>query len=344
MSDETLEAFGKRWNRRQPDLVFEPEDAELKPGAIELGIPALDELLAGGIPRGRTSIFFGAEAAGKTLLSQLVIAAAQRQGGIAVFADIERTFDAKWFGLTGVDLDPKKLIIVRPDSLEQAFDMAEDAMRTVQPDVLVLDSIAALVPQAQLDVEMSKQDFRGLSARKTTEGVKKLTLANKKTALIIINQMRIDMGVTFGSPENMPGGRALRHAASIIIRIRRGQWLTDVAERKLGREEFTAIESKKGDAKRVGFMLKLNVEKNKLATPWQDIDVKFFFSGEVDPLGSLIHLAVQRSVIEVTGKGYYQIPDTDKVLHGLGAVEVLLRMDEQLKNKIIRLVRETRYA
>lgn len=344
MSDETLEAFGKRWNKRQADLVFEPEDAELKPGVIEFNIPALNELLGGGIPRGRTSIFMGAEAAGKTLLSQLVIAAAQRKGGTAVFIDAERTYDPKWFALTGVDLDPKKLAIVRPDSLEQTFDLAEDAMKTVQPDVLVIDSVASLVPQAMLDVEMTKQDFRGLAARKTTEGVKKLTLANKATALIIINQMRMDMGVTFGNPEKMPGGRGLRHAASVIIRIRRGQWLTDVSERKLGREDFTVIASDQNEAKRVGFMLKLTVEKNKLATPWQDIDVKFFFNGEVDPLGSLIHLAIQREVIKVAGRGYYEVPDVEKTLHGLGAVEVLLRMDDQLKAKIIHLVKEARYA
>ena len=347
MSDKALEAFGQRWNKKaKAEVAFDPEDSVLNPDAISLDIPAVDMMLGGGMPRGRTSIFIGEPSSGKTLLTQLSIAAAQRRGGRAMFFDIERTYDARWFALTGVDTGPDKLLVARPRSLEQCFDMVTDALENVKPDILVVDSIPAMVPQAMMHdergkpVEMAKKDFRGLTARKITEGVAKATQYNQTTALVFINQLRINMGVTFGNPESMPGGKALKFYASLIMRVRKGKWLTTATESKDGfdEEDFTSLEDEK-DARRIGFVLRLRTEKNKCAPPWQDCDLKFFFNGAIDPMGSLIHLAIQRGVIEAVG-GFYTLPGVAKKMHGIDAVEAAIRADEALKDRLVTEIRE----
>ena len=342
-----LEAFGKRWNKKAgAEVAFDPEDETLNPDAVSLDIPAVDMMLGGGMPRGRTTVVIGEPSSGKTLLAQLTIAAAQRRGGRAMFFDVERTYDPKWFALTGVDTGPEKLLVVRPRSLEQGFDMVTDALENVRPEVLVVDSIPAMVPQAMMTdergrpVEMAKKDFRGLTARKITEGVAKATQYNQTTALVFINQLRVNMGVKFGNPESMPGGKGLKFHASLIMRVRAGKWLTTATEgdRETDEDGFATLEDDK-DARRVGFVLRLRTEKNKCAPPWQDCDLKFFFSGAVDPMGSLIHLAVQRGVIEAAA-GYYTLPGVDKKVHGLPAVEKAIRGDEGLKDRLVTEIRD----
>jgi len=340
MSNGKLVDFASRWNKKsKTPVVFDPNNIILQPGSISLDIPALDTILGGGIPRGRTTVLIGEPSSGKTLLSQLIIAASQRNGGNAIFFDAEHTFDPKWFSLTGVDTSAERLAVVRPRSLEQAFDMIVDALSIVKPDVLVLDSIPSLVPAVQMKADMEKQDFRGVHPRKITEGVAKATQYNDSTALVFINQLRTAMNVTFGNPESMPGGRGLRHHASLIIRVRRGKWLTsapDVAEE--GMEAFTSLEEDK-DAERIGFMLKLRTDKSKIAAPWQSCEIKFYFTGKVDPLGSLIHLAIMRGVIQ-SAQGYYELPGIERKVHGFSAVEELLRVDDGVKNELVRLVKE----
>ena len=337
-----LTAFGQRWNKRaKAEVAFAPEDEELTPGMIATELPAVDSILGGGIPRGRTSIFIGEPAAGKTLLSQLVIAAAQRQGGKAIFFDAERTYDPKWFAMTGVDTSPEKLLIMRPHSLEQAFDMIEDALKNVRPDVLVVDSVPSLIPQAILDAKMEEKDFQGLAARKVTEGVKKMTQFNRSTALIYINQIRTDMGVRYGNPESMPGGKGLRHWSSLTVRVRRGKFITTAGGDGLGEAAFDDVSAKK-DALKIGFWLRIRTEKNKMTVGYQETDVKFFFDGTVDPVGSLIHLAIQRGVIEAMAGGFYQVPGVKKKLHGLGAVEELLKANSGLKDRIVAEIEEAR--
>ncbi len=338
MSD-ALRSFGQRWNKKtKSEVAFEPEAEILSPEAVPLDIPAVDLMLGGGIPRGRTSILIGEPSSGKTLLSQLVIAAAQRTGGTAMFFDIERTYDAKWFALTGVDTSPEKLLVVRPKSMEQTFDMVIDALKKVKPMVIVVDSIPAMVPQDVMKASMEDKDFRGLSARKITEGVAKATQYNNETALIFINQLRVNMGVKFGNPESMPGGKGLKFHASLIMRVRRGTWLTDASEGEKDEDGFSTLEDDK-DAKRIGFMLRLRTEKNKCAPPWRDCELKFFFNGTIDPLGSLIHLAQQRGIIEVTGS-WFKLPGVEAKLHGLGAVEKAIREDEDLKARLVTEIQE----
>ncbi len=243
------------------------------------------------------------------------------------------TYDAKWFALTGVDISPEKLLVVRPESMEQTFDMVIDALKKVKPAVIVVDSIPAMVPQDVMKASMEDKDFRGLSARKITEGVAKATQYNNETALIFLNQLRINMGVKFGNPESMPGGKGLKFHASLLVRVRRGTWLTTATEGDKDEDGFSTLEDDK-DAKRIGFMLRLRTEKNKCAPPWQDCALKFFFNGVIDPLGSLIHLAQQRGIIEVTGS-WFKLPGVEAKLHGLGAVEEAIREDEELKARLV---------
>ena len=334
---ETLDEWGKRWNKKtRTEVVFDPRDEELDPGVIPLEIPAVDQLLGGGFPRGLTTILVGEPSSGKTLLSQLVIASAQRQGGTAVFFDIERSYHERWFRLTGVDTSPEKLRVVRPRNLEQAFDMVCDILEKVRPDVVVVDSIPALVPKAMLTAEMDKSDFRGVSARKVTEGIAKVTQYNRSTALIFINQLRVSMGVKFGNPESMPGGKALRFYSSLLVRVRRGKWLTD-AEVDADELDFTDVDEK--DAKRIGFMLKLRTEKSRLAPPFQECELRFTFDGAVDWVGSLVHLALTRGVIGQPSTGYFTLPGEEAKVHGRIALEERIREDGELRAKLVGLVK-----
>lgn len=334
---DALKEFSKRWNKKSGEIAFDPTDARLAPVPVSLDMPAVDMILGGGVPRGRITVVVGQESSGKTLLSQLIIAAAQRRGGTCIFIDNERTFDERWFRLTGVDTNSERLLVLRPTTLEQTFDAACDALVSVQPDVLVLDSIAALVPQDMLKKDMEDKDFRGLAARKITEGVKKLTQFNRGTAVVLINQLRIDMGVKFGNPETMPGGRGLRHAASLIIRTRQGKWLTTASEGE--GDALDSVDDEK-EARRIGFLLRLRTEKSKVTVPYQTCDLKFYFTGEVDPLGSLVHLALQRGVIVEPVKAYFELPGVTSKVHGRAAVEELLRDNEELRTRIIEAVKE----
>ncbi len=339
-------AFGKRWNSKaSTEVVFDPENPILEADAVPLGMPAIDLMLGGGIPRGRTTVFIGEEQSGKTLLSQLVIAAVQRQGGTAMFFDIERTYDPKWFAMTGVDMDPDKLIVVHPENLEQGFDMVVDALIKVKPDVIVMDSVSAMVPKATMKdergklVEMAEKDFRGLEARKITAGIKKITQYNQTTALIIINQLRVQMGVVFGNPESQPGGKGLKFHTSLRVRVRRGAKLTTATEGgKRDDDGFLLAEDK--NARQLGFIMKLRVEKNKCAPiDWLGREIKVFFDGTIDSTGWLIDLAVQHGVVEVTG-GYYKLPGLDKKVHGLIAVDKLILGDEDIKERLVAGIRD----
>lgn len=341
MADETLEAFGARWDKKAKHQVsFEAGDDELAPGFIPLDLPMLDDILGGGFPRGRTSMLIGEPSSGKTLVSQLLIAAAQRHGGTAIYVDAERTFSAKWFNQTGVDVAKEKLLVLRPDSLEQAFDMIVDALRTVEPDVVVIDSVAALVPQAVVEADMEDKDFRGVFPRKMTEGVAKVTIFNKRTAIVLINQLRTAMNVKFGNPESLPGGRALRHACTMVLRTRRGRWLLLSGQGEEATESFAEVDPKE-DQHRVGFALRLRTDKNKLAPPWQETELKFKFTGEVDPLGALVTLAIERKVIAAS-HGFYELPGVEQKVHGREALEDMIRDDEQLRADLLAEVRRRR--
>jgi len=323
--DGALAKFQTRWAKKGA-TVLDPRDSSLKPGPVSTGIVPLDDVLGGGIPRGRTTTVYGEYSSGKTLFCQLVIANAQREGDVCIFVDAERTFDPDWFALTGVDLDPTKLLVVRPRTLEECFDLICDALQTVRPAVLVMDSIPALVPKDMLKVEMSKQDFQGLHARKMTEGIRKANLSNDVTALIYVNQLRVNMGVKFGNPESLPGGKGIGFYSSVMIRVRRGRWLYDVEENE--------GEEAERDAQKIGFVLRVRAEKNKVAIPWRECELEFTFNGKVDPVGALIRLAIERGVIVTGAAGYYEVVGLPNKVHGLDRLKEVLRGDDEVRATI----------
>jgi recombination protein RecA len=336
VSVSPLEAFGKRWNTRAKRTVaYAGDDAALDLTPVPLGLETVDEVLGGGFPRGRTTMLIGEPSSGKTLITQLLIANVQRGGGLAIYVDAERTYSARWFATTGVVTDDtNSFIVLRPDTLEQCFDMVVDALDSVRPDVLAIDSVAALVPEAIIKAKMEDKDFRGVFPRKLTEGVAKATQYNRATALVLVNQLRTNMNVKFGNPESYPGGRALRHYSTVILRTRQGKWLTDKGTGVAASEVDDGA-----DAKRIGFQLRLRADKNKQAAPWQETEVRFMFSGEVDALGGLVTMAIERGVIEARS-GYYSAELLPKQVHGREALEDLLRRDAALHAELLRAVRE----
>lgn len=335
-----LEEFGKRLDKiAKQRVAYHPEDAIFTPPDISLGedYKAVDDMFGGGIPRGKTSIFYGVESSGKTLLSQLIIAAAQKEGGNAVFLDIEHTYDPKWFALTDVQTNSAdKLLIVRPRNLEHAFDIMQQTLTEAQPDVLVLDSIGFLVSKGIMEANMEDGETMGIFPKKVTQGIKKLTSINVKTALIIINQVTMKMGVVYGNPEIMPGGMALRNAASLIIRLRKGAWLTENS-RGVGEEEMGLTLEGKKDSARTGFILKMRTEKSKVSTPWQEAELKSYFNGIIDPLSSFINLAIRKGLIKGSG-GYYTVLDSENKIHGMSNLESLIRDDDSLKTKLTEMM------
>lgn len=329
-----LSNFGKRWNKKSPGVAFDPNDNELVQGEVSTGLESVDAMLGGGFPRGRTSMLYGAESCGKTLLVQYAMAAIQKKGGVCVYMDVERTYTPRWFELTGVQLNDKQLLILRPKSMEQAFDMTCDMLENLQPDILCIDSLPALVPQKMMDADMEAQDFIGLSARKTTEGVKKATQHNTSTAFIIINQIRVVIGATpHQRPDMFPGGKNLRHACTAIVFMRRGEWLTDAIDDTDSddmEEMIGNLEKPVTYANRTGFQMKMRVEKNKYGTPWKEADAKVFFNGTVDEIAALVGTLRARGV--VTGsRGFYHVPGVEGTIRGWEKLEELIRSDPELR-------------
>lgn len=257
---------------------------------IPTGSIALDLALGvGGIPRGRITEIFGPESSGKTTVCQHVIAEAQKRGGVAAFIDVEHALDPAYARACGVNVD--ELLVSQPDTGEQALEITETLIRSGGIDVVVVDSVAALVPRAEIEGEMG-DSFVGVQARLMSQALRKLTgaVSRSNTALVFTNQLREKIGVMFGNPETTPGGRALKFYASVRLDIRR-------------------IETIKTGTESVGNRVRVKVVKNKVAPPFRVAEFDVMYGEGVSREGGLLDVGVAMGIVDKTGS-WFTFEDT----------------------------------
>ncbi len=289
------------------------ESIHLDVEAIPTGIISLDRALGvGGLPRGRVIEVFGPESSGKTTLTLSIIAQGQGSGGVAAFIDAEHAFDPSYARLIGVKLE--ELLISQPDTGEQALEIVEALVRSNAVDLIVIDSVAALVPKAEIEGEMGQSQV-ALQARLMSQALRKLTAAisKSKCCVVFINQLREKIGVMFGSPETTPGGRALKFYASMRIDLRR----------------IATITSEAGS---IGIRVRAKVVKNKVAPPFKEAIFEIMYNEGVSKIGALIDVAIDSGLIKKSGSW---LSYKDKNLaQGKEQLKSILKEDEALRKEL----------
>ena len=286
---------------------------------IPTGSLALDHALGvGGIPRGRVVELFGPESSGKTTLALHIVAEAQKQDGIAAFVDAEHALDVTYARKLGVNCDD--LLVSQPDTGEQALEIAEVLVRSAAMDVVVIDSVAALVPRAEIEGEMGDAHV-GLQARLMSQALRKLTatISKSKTAVIFINQIRMKIGVMFGNPETTPGGNALKFYSSVRLDIRK-------------------IGSIKDGQEVIGSRTRVRVVKNKVAPPFKQAEFDIMYGEGISTVGDLLDLGVQTDVVDKSGAWYSF--DNERIGQGRENVKSFLKENPDVSARILKKVRK----
>jgi recombination protein RecA len=286
---------------------------------IPTGSIALDLALGvGGIPRGRVTEIFGPESSGKTTLVQHIIAEAQRAGGVAALIDAEHALDPEYAQKCGVRID--ELLVSQPDTGEQALEICEALVRSGAVDVVAIDSVAALVPRAELEGDMGDSHV-GLQARLMSQALRKLTgaISRSKTAVIFTNQLREKVGVLFGNPETQPGGRALKFYASVRLDIRR-------------------TESIKQGTEVIGSRAKVRVVKNKVAPPFRQAEFDILYSEGISKEGNLLDVGIELGIVKKSG-AFHSFGDT-RLGQGRENAREFLRQNPEIAAEIERQIRQ----
>src|SRR6187551_3239809 len=286
--------------------------------AIPTGSIALDLAIGvGGIPRGRITEIFGPESSGKTTLCQHVLAEAQKKGGVVAFIDVEHALDPRYARACGVNVD--ELLVSQPDTGEQALEITETLIRSGGVDCVVVDSVAALVPRAEIEGEMG-DSFMGMQARLMSQALRKLTgaVSRSNTALVFTNQLREKIGVMFGNPETTPGGRALKFYASVRLDIRR-------------------IETIKSGTDSIGSRVRVKVVKNKVAAPFRVAEFDIMYGEGISKEGGLLDVGVAMDVVSKTG-AWFNFGET-RLGQGREAAKEFLKTSPEIAAEIESRIR-----
>jgi len=287
---------------------------------IPTGSLALDRALGvGGIPRGRVIELFGPESSGKTTLALHIVAEAQKSGGIAAFVDAEHALDVMYAKKLGVNCDD--LLVSQPDTGEQALEIAEVLVRSGAMDVVVIDSVAALVPRAEIEGEMGDTHV-GLQARLMSQALRKLTgsISRSMTSVMFINQIRMKIGVMFGNPETTPGGNALKFYSSVRLDIRR-------------------IGSIKDGQDVIGNRTRVRVVKNKVAPPFKEAQFDIMYGEGISFAGDLIDMGVEGGIIDKSGAWYSF--EKERIGQGRENAKTFLKENPEMSTRILKLVRDS---
>ncbi|MCA9383114.1 recombinase RecA [Candidatus Dojkabacteria bacterium] len=295
------------------------DKAQEKIASISTGALSLDIALGvGGVPKGRIVEIYGPESSGKTTLAMHIVSEAQENGGVAAFIDAEHSFDPVY--AENIGINTKDLLISQPDNGEQALEILETLVRSGAVDVIVVDSVAALTPRAEIEGDMGDSHM-GLQARLMSQALRKITAISAKmgTTIIFLNQLRMKIGVVFGNPETTTGGNALKFYASVRMEIRR-------------KEKIGSMDDIQGHVVRV------KIVKNKIAPPFKEATFDIIYPNGIDKISSLIDAALQFDVIQKAG-AWYRKGDT-QMAQGKEATKELLRSDAKLRKEIFQEVKK----